>query len=252
MEIGLTAAIYVVAAILFILSLGGLSGQESAKRAVWYGIVGMALAVAATLFGAGTANLFLTIVMIAFGAVAGYYVANRVQMTEMPQLVAALHSFVGLAAVFIGINAEIALMDVLAARASGATEAFSGFAAVLAHKTPAEIAMLKVEVFLGIFIGAVTFTGSIVAFGKLAGKIEIGIYDPTFYTAIEYLDDKDLVVAALPPGCGSKVVRPDPDEVIAQNQKAMDEAFMSDPNNVNAGMGKLFATKLELTCQASG
>lgn len=87
---------------------------------------------------------------------------------------------------------------------------------------------------------------------KLAGKIEIGIYDPTFYTAIEYLDDKDLVVAALPPGCGSKVVRPDPDEVIAQNQKAMDEAFMSDPNNVNAGMGKLFATKLELTCQASG
>ncbi len=87
---------------------------------------------------------------------------------------------------------------------------------------------------------------------KLAGKIEIGIYDPTFYTAIEYLDDKDLVVGALPPGCASKVVRPDPDEVIAQNQKAMDEAFMSDPNNVNAGMGKLFATKLELTCQASG
>jgi len=87
---------------------------------------------------------------------------------------------------------------------------------------------------------------------KLAGKIEIGIYDPTFYTAIEYLDDKDLVVAALPPGCVSKVVRPDPDEVIAQNQKAMDEAFMSDPSNVNAGMGKLFATKLELTCQASG
>jgi NAD(P) transhydrogenase subunit beta len=172
MEYGLTTAIYVVAAILFILSLGGLSGQESAKRAVWYGIVGMALAVAATLFGAGSGNLFLTIVMIAFGAVAGYYVANRVQMTEMPQLVAALHSFVGLAAVFIGINAEIALADMLAARASGAAEAFTGFAAVLAHKTPAEIAMLKVEVFLGIFIGAVTFTGSIVAFGKLAGKID--------------------------------------------------------------------------------
>jgi ABC-type uncharacterized transport system substrate-binding protein len=87
---------------------------------------------------------------------------------------------------------------------------------------------------------------------KLAGKIDIGIYDPTFYTAIEYLDDKDLVVGALPPGCASKVVRPDPDEVIAQNQKAMDEAFMSDPSNVNAGMGKLFATRLELTCQASG
>ncbi|RWI72161.1 NAD(P)(+) transhydrogenase (Re/Si-specific) subunit beta [Mesorhizobium sp.] len=172
MAFGLTTAIYVVAAILFILSLGGLSGQESAKRAVWYGIVGMALAVAATLFGAGSANWFLTAVMIAFGALAGWYVANRVQMTEMPQLVAALHSFVGLAAVFIGINAEIALMDVVAARAAGAADAFSGFAAVLAHKTPAEIAMLKVEVFLGIFIGAVTFTGSIVAFGKLAGKID--------------------------------------------------------------------------------
>ncbi|MDX8443313.1 NAD(P)(+) transhydrogenase (Re/Si-specific) subunit beta [Mesorhizobium australafricanum] len=171
MVFGLTTAIYVVAAILFILSLGGLSGQESAKRAVWYGIVGMALAVAATLFGAGTGNLFLTAVMIAFGALAGWYVANRVQMTEMPQLVAALHSFVGLAAVFIGINAEIALMEVAAARAAGVAEAFTGFAAVLAHKTPAEIAMLKVEVFLGIVIGSVTFTGSIVAFGKLAGKI---------------------------------------------------------------------------------
>ncbi|MBE1207991.1 NAD(P)(+) transhydrogenase (Re/Si-specific) subunit beta [Aminobacter carboxidus] len=172
MEIGLTTATYVVAAILFILSLGGLSGQESAKRAVWYGIVGMALAVLATLFAAGPVNWHITAVMIAFGALAGWYVANRVQMTEMPQLVAALHSFVGLAAVFIGINAEITLMDVLAAKASGATETFTGFAAVLAHKSPAEIAVLKIEVFLGIFIGAVTFTGSIVAFGKLAGKID--------------------------------------------------------------------------------
>ncbi|WP_413992346.1 NAD(P)(+) transhydrogenase (Re/Si-specific) subunit beta [Labrys okinawensis] len=172
MEIGLTSAVYVVAAILFILSLGGLSGQESAKRAVWYGIIGMALAVAATLFGAGSGNWLVTIVMIAFGALAGWYVANRVQMTEMPQLVAALHSFVGLAAVFIGLNAEIALMDILAVRSAGGNEAFTGFAAVLAHKTPAEIAMLKVEVFLGVFIGAVTFTGSIVAFGKLAGKID--------------------------------------------------------------------------------
>ncbi|QEN86026.1 NAD(P)(+) transhydrogenase (Re/Si-specific) subunit beta [Labrys sp. KNU-23] len=172
MEIGLSTAAYVVAAILFILSLGGLSGQESAKRAVWYGIIGMALAVFATLFAAGPANWHLTAAMIAFGALAGWYVANRVQMTEMPQLVAALHSFVGLAAVFIGINAEITLMDVLAARASGVAETFSGFAAVLAHKSSAEIAVLKVEVFLGIFIGAVTFTGSIVAFGKLAGKID--------------------------------------------------------------------------------
>jgi NAD(P) transhydrogenase subunit beta len=172
MGIGLTTATYVLAAVLFILSLGGLSGQESAKRAVWYGILGMALAVIATLFAAGPVNWHLTAAMIAAGALAGWYVANRVQMTEMPQLVAALHSFVGLAAVFIGINAEITLLDVLAARAASTGEGLTGFAAVLAHKTPAEIAVLKVEVFLGIFIGAVTFTGSIVAFGKLAGKID--------------------------------------------------------------------------------
>ncbi|MDH6234605.1 NAD(P) transhydrogenase subunit beta [Mesorhizobium soli] len=172
MEYGLTSAIYVVAAILFILSLGGLSGQESAKRAVWYGIIGMALAVFATLYGAGAGNWYLTVAMIAVGALAGWFAANRVQMTEMPQLVAALHSCVGLAAVFIGINAELTLVDVIAIRGSGAAENFTGFAAVLAHKTSAEIAMLKVEVFLGIFIGAVTFTGSIVAFGKLAGKID--------------------------------------------------------------------------------
>lgn len=173
MEYGLTTAIYVIAAILFILSLSGLSGQESAKRAVWYGIIGMALAVLATLMGSGAGNWHLTALMIAFGALAGWYVANRVQMTEMPQLVAALHSFVGLAAVFIGLNAEVALMDVMTARTTGgAAESFSDFAAVLAHKSADEIAMLKVEVFLGIFIGAVTFTGSIVAFGKLAGKID--------------------------------------------------------------------------------
>jgi H+-translocating NAD(P) transhydrogenase subunit beta len=172
MEIGLTTAVYVVAAILFILSLGGLSGQESAKRAVWYGIVGMALAVAATLYAAGSTNWFLTVLMIALGAATGYFVALRVQMTEMPQLVAALHSFVGLAAVFIGVNAQMTLNDVVARRASGAAVAFTGFAATVAHKDAAEIAMLKVEIFLGIFIGAITFTGSVVAFGKLAGRID--------------------------------------------------------------------------------
>jgi NAD(P) transhydrogenase subunit beta len=171
-EFGFANAIYVVAAILFILSLGGLSGQESAKRAVWYGIVGMAVSITAALLGAGSGNWPLTAVMIAVGAAAGYFVAYRVKMTEMPQLVAALHSFVGLAAVLIGINAEITLIGVRAARALGAVDNFTGFAAVLAHKTPAEIDILKVEVFLGIFVGAVTFTGSLVAFGKLAGKID--------------------------------------------------------------------------------
>jgi NAD(P) transhydrogenase subunit beta len=169
---GFTSAVYVVAAVLFILALGGLSGQESAKRAIWYGIVGMALAVLATLFGPGWGNWWLSILMIAIGGVGGYVLATRVQMTEMPQLIAAMHSLVGLAAVLIGANAQLELGRVVRARLNEATDVFTGFAAVLAHKSPAEIAMLKVEVALGIFIGAVTFTGSIVAYGKLAGKID--------------------------------------------------------------------------------
>jgi NAD(P) transhydrogenase subunit beta len=173
MTIGIVSAAYIAAAVLFILSLGGLSGQESAKRAVWYGIVGMALAVAATVFGPGVGNWFIILVMIAGGSVMGYYVAARVQMTEMPQLVAALHSFVGLAAVFIGYNAELELGTVLALKAAGGDlSTLAGFAEKLAHKDMVEIAILKVEVFLGVFIGAVTFTGSVIAFGKLAGKVD--------------------------------------------------------------------------------
>ena len=93
---GFTTAAYVVAAVLFILALGGLSGQESAKRAIWYGIVGMALAVLATLFGPGLGHWWLSLIMIAIGGGVGYVLATRVQMTEMPQLVAAMHSLVAL------------------------------------------------------------------------------------------------------------------------------------------------------------
>ena len=170
MEIGFTTAAYVVAAVLFILSLGGLSGQESAKRAVWYGIVGMALAVAATLVGPGAGLWLLSLVLIVAGGIIGYIVAQRVQMTEMPQLVAAMHSLVGLAAVFVGYNAYLELGRVLAMSAEE-REALEGFAALLAHKGAVEQTILKVEVFLGVFIGAVTFTGSVIAFGKLAGKV---------------------------------------------------------------------------------
>ncbi len=170
MEFGFTTAVYVVAAVLFILALGGLSGEESAKRAVWYGIVGMALAVAATLIGPGSGLWPLSIALIAVGGVIGYYIAQRVQMTEMPQLVAAMHSLVGLAAVFVGFNAYIELV-----RVNGMDEAerqaLEGFAALLAKQTPIEQSILRVEVFLGVFIGAITFTGSVVAFGKLAGKV---------------------------------------------------------------------------------
>ena len=171
MEFGFTTAAYVVAAVLFILSLGGLSGQESAKRAVWYGITGMALAVLATLYGPGFGLWWLSVLLIAGGGAIGWVVAQRVQMTEMPQLVAAMHSLVGLAAVFIGFNTHIEMVRVMgmdeAARAT-----LEGFAAVVAHKTGVEVSILRVETFLGIFIGAVTFTGSVIAFGKLAGKVD--------------------------------------------------------------------------------
>ncbi len=186
-EPGIVIAAYIAAAVLFILCLGGLSGQESAKRAVWYGIAGMALAVAAAVFSPGTGHLWIIAVMLVVGAAIGTVLAKRVQMTEMPQLVAALHSFVGLAAVFIGFNTHFELSDLaglLAALSDPAklmaagpellaqAENLSGFALKLAQKTPLELSILRVETFLGVFIGAVTFTGSVVAFGKLAGKVD--------------------------------------------------------------------------------
>jgi len=185
MSIGIVAAAYIAAAVLFILSLGGLSGQESAKRAVWYGIVGMALAVVATVFGPGMGNLLIVLIMVLAGAFLGQMVAQKVEMTEMPQLVAALHSFVGLAAVFIGFNAQFEMSRVAEIMASAPAslnetgllawlhdQGVDGFAGKVAHKTAVELNILKVEVFLGVFIGAVTFTGSIIAFGKLAGKVD--------------------------------------------------------------------------------
>jgi NAD(P) transhydrogenase subunit beta len=151
MTANIVTAIYIAASVLFILSLGGLSNQESAKRAVWFGIVGMALAVGATIFGPQVTISGILIIMIAAGSVIGLVVARRVEMTGMPQLVAALHTFVGLAAVFIGINSELAPP---------------------AGLTSTEKIIHEVEVFLGVFIGAVTTTGSIIAFGKLAGIMD--------------------------------------------------------------------------------
>ena len=150
MSIGLVTAAYIAASVLFILALGGLKNQESAKRAVWYGIIGMAIAIVATVSGPLVDIGWVLVVMMAVGAVIGTLVAQRVEMTGMPQLVAALHSFVGLAAVFIGINSDLT-----------------------AHHfaTPVEEVIHEVEIFIGIFIGAITFTGSIIAFGKLAGTI---------------------------------------------------------------------------------
>ncbi|WP_199178712.1 NAD(P)(+) transhydrogenase (Re/Si-specific) subunit beta, partial [Acidimangrovimonas sediminis] len=143
-------AAYVVAAVLFILSLGGLSGQESAKRAVWYGMAGMALAVLATLIGPGSGLWLLSLVLIAAGGAVGWVVAKRVQMTEMPQLVAAMHSLVGLAAVFVGYNAYITLVHVLAMPPE-ARALTTGFTAIVAHKAPVELSIMRVELFLGVF-----------------------------------------------------------------------------------------------------
>jgi len=171
MDLGFTTAAYVVAAILFILSLGGLSGQESAKRAVWYGIVGMALAVLATLIGPGSGLWFFSIILIAGGGIIGYMLASKVEMTQMPELVAGMHALVGLAAVFVGFIADFEMGNVALAKEAGTTKDLTGFAALIAKKSAIELSILRVELFLGVFIGAITFTGSVIAYGKLSGKV---------------------------------------------------------------------------------
>lgn len=171
MSEGLITAAYVVAAVLFILALGGLSNQEKAKRAIWYGIIGMLLAVAATIGTPGVGQYAIIAGMVAIGGIIGWIVANRVQMTQMPELVAGFHSLVGLAAVFIGVNADLEMNVALSAKEAGTVAELAGFAATIAKKTAVELNILKVELFLGILIGAITFTGSIIAYGKLAGKL---------------------------------------------------------------------------------
>lgn len=142
---------YLFASILFILSLSGLSSQESAKRGVLYGIVGMVVAIFATVMGQGVEGHVYIIAAIAVASVIGIMLARKVEMTAMPQLVAILHSFVGLAAVLVGFGSYL----------DPATQALTG----------AEHTIHLVEVFVGIFIGAITFTGSIIAWGKLDGKV---------------------------------------------------------------------------------
>ncbi|WP_439150781.1 NAD(P)(+) transhydrogenase (Re/Si-specific) subunit beta [Sulfitobacter sp.] len=190
MENAFTIAAYVVAAILFILSLGGLSGQESAKRAVWYGIAGMALAVFATIVGPGSGLWLLSLLLIAAGGAVGYQLATKVEMTQMPELVAIMHSLVGLAAVFVGFNADLMINyigDIYATEGlvlgavgdDGITatglpkeiyDGLSSFGQLIAKKSGVEIGILRVELVLGIWIGAVTFTGSVIAYAKLAGN----------------------------------------------------------------------------------
>ena len=149
MSQGMVTAAYIVAAILFILSLAGLSKQESAKNGVYFGMAGMAIALVATIFSEAASGFGWIVIAMAAGAAIGIYKARKVEITQMPELIALLHSFVGLAAVLVGYNSLFEPGDVAADMHT----------------------IHLVEVFLGVFIGAVTFTGSIVAFGKLNGKI---------------------------------------------------------------------------------
>ena len=152
MSIGMVSVAYVVASILFILSLGGLSHQESARRGNLYGVAGILIAVGATIASIGPDGGIIAIVIaILLGAGIGIPMANKVEMTQMPQLVALLHSFVGMAAVLVG---------------------FSGFIEPLVTTTGAEHTLKLAEVFVGVFIGAITFTGSLIACGKLDGRID--------------------------------------------------------------------------------
>ena len=145
---GLISAVYIAASILFILSLGGLSHQESARQGNLFGITGMTLAIGATLLAFTPTSYGLVLGVMAIGGATGSTLAARVEMTAMPQLVAILHSFVGLAAVLVG---------------------FASFLEPAGHFSGAEKVVHDIEVFLGVLIGAVTFTGSVAAFGKLQG-----------------------------------------------------------------------------------
>ena len=166
MSEGFVQAAYIVAALLFIMSLAGLSKHETAKAGCWYGIIGMGIALIATIFGPKSEGTLWIIIAMVIGGAIGIQRALKVEMTEMPELVAILHSFVGLAAVLVGYN-SYGLHDIPTMP--------NGLNDVEQVKFLAEQAALtsvhNVEVFLGIFIGAVTFTGSVVAFGKLSGKI---------------------------------------------------------------------------------
>ena len=149
---GIISVSYIIATVLFILALGGLSNQETARRGNWYGITGMAIALIATILGVVTQNYIALFVALLIGGTIGLIAARRVQMTQMPELVAILHSLVGLAAVAVG---------------------FANFMDPerLLHYAGVELTIHDIETYLGILIGAVTFSGSVIAFGKLSGRI---------------------------------------------------------------------------------
>lgn len=152
MSQGLLAAAYIIAAILFVMSLAGLSKQETARSGNLFGVIGMVIALAATIAVVDASAYIYILIAMAIGALIGVPLALKVEMTGMPELVAILHSFVGLAAVLVGYNS---FLDI------GVSVGHGGVM----------LAIELTEIYLGVFIGAVTFTGSVVAFGKLRGVI---------------------------------------------------------------------------------
>lgn len=154
MSAGLVTTAYIISAILFILSLAGLSKQETSRNGNKFGIIGMAIALIVTILSVNAQSIIYILIAMLIGGFIGVRLALKVEMTEMPELVAILHSFVGLAAVLVGYNSFIKIY----------TAAHS-----IVSKVYLNIELT--EIFLGVFIGAITFTGSIVAFGKLHGLI---------------------------------------------------------------------------------
>jgi NAD(P) transhydrogenase subunit beta len=151
MSQGIVTVSYIIAIILFILALGGLSNQETARRGNWYGIIGMSIALLATIIGVVERHYEILLVALLIGGSIGLLLARRVQMTQMPELVAVLHSLVGAAAVAVG---------------------FASFMDPTKHfDLPIELTIHDIETYVGILIGAITFSGSVIAFGKLSGRI---------------------------------------------------------------------------------
>lgn len=155
MESNIINAAYMVSALLFIFSLAGLSKQETAQRGNLFGMIGMSVALLATIADPRVDNVWVIIVAMVIGSAIGLRLANKVEMTQMPELVAILHSFVGLAAVLVGFNSYFDMSH----------------APALTDAAKMETNIHLTEVFIGVFIGAVTFTGSIIAFAKLNGVI---------------------------------------------------------------------------------
>lgn len=150
MSTGIVSVAYIAAMALFILALSGLSNQETARKGNWYGIAGMVIALLATIFGVVSNNYIELMTALLIGGSIGMLIAKRVQMTEIPELIAILHSLVGLAAIMVG---------------------YANFAGASANLTGIDLTIHDIETYIGVLIGAVTLSGSITAYGKLSGRI---------------------------------------------------------------------------------